>query len=70
MNRDLVEFITFSLMTGTIIFLMFDNRKLERLNTIAVRAAVKEQAKRKTLEVILYGKELDNNNVFEDDSLY
>lgn len=65
-----MEMFIFSIMAIAILFLMFDNRRLERLNKVAVRAAVKEQARRKTLEVILYGRELDNNNVFEDNSLY
>lgn len=60
----------FSMMSIAILLLMLDNRRLERLNKVAVRAAVKEETKRKALEVMVYGRELDNNNIFDDKSLY
>lgn len=65
-----MEMFIFAMMSAIIIFLMIDNRKLERLNKVAVRAAVKEQSKRKALEVTVYGKELDDDSIFDDESLY
>lgn len=60
----------FSMMSIAILLLMLDNRRLERLNKVAVRAAVKEESRRKALEVMVYGRELDNKNIFDDESLY
>lgn len=65
-----MEILIFVVMASAIIYLMWDNRKLEKLNKIAVRAAVKEQMKRKTLEVMLYGHELDDEGLFDDKTLY
>lgn len=65
-----MEILIFVVMASAIIYLMWDNRKLEKLNKIAVRAAVKEQMKRKTLEVMLYGHELDDEGLFDDETLY
>lgn len=62
--------IIFILMTFIILYLLNDNRRLEKMNKISVKAAVKEQMKRKALEVKVYGRELDNQNIFEDKALY
>lgn len=64
---DIVIFITMALI---ILYLMNDNRRLERMVKIATKAAVKEQLKRKTLETMVYGRELDNSEVFDDEALY
>lgn len=60
----------FFIMALVILYLMYDNAKLEKKLKISIRAAVKEQQKRKTLEMIVYGRELDDNNIFDDESLY
>lgn len=65
-----MEILIFIAMASAILYLMYDNRKLEKLNKIAVRAAVKEQMKRKNLEMLVYGRELDDNNIFNDEALY
>lgn len=65
-----MEIVIFIAMASAILYLMYDNRKLEKLNKIAVRAAVKEQMKRKTLEVMVYGRELDDKDIFDDEALY
>lgn len=65
-----MEILIFAIMASVILYLMYDNRKLEKLNKIAVRAAVKEQMKRKVLEVMLYGHELDDEGLFDDETLY
>lgn len=65
-----MEIVIFIAMASAILYLMYDNRKLEKLNKIAVRAAVKEQIKRKTLEVMVYGRELDDKDIFDDEALY
>lgn len=65
-----MEIVIFIAMASAILYLMYDNRKLEKLNKIAVRAAVKEQMKRKNLEMLVYGRELDDNNIFDDEALY
>jgi hypothetical protein len=65
-----MEILIFIAMASAILYLMYDNRKLEKLNKIAVRAAVKEQMKRKNLEMLVYGRELDDNNIFDDEALY
>lgn len=65
-----MEIVIFIAMATAILYLMYDNRRLEKMNKISVRAAVKEQMKRKTLEVIVYGRELDNNDIFDDEALY
>jgi len=65
-----MEMFVFSIMTIVILYLMWDNRKLERINRVAVKAVVKEQLKRKALEYKIYGRELDNDSIFDDDSLY
>ena len=65
-----MEILIFIAMASAILYLMYDNRKLEKLNKIAVRAAVKEQMKRKTLEVMVYGRELDDKDIFDDETLY
>lgn len=65
-----MEILIFIAMASAILYLMHDNRKLEKLNKIAVRAAVKEQMKRKNLEMLVYGRELDDNNIFDDEALY
>lgn len=65
-----MEILIFIAMASAILYLMYDNRKLEKLNNIAVRAAVKEQMKRKNLEMLVYGRELDDNNIFDDEALY
>lgn len=65
-----MEILIFIAMASAILYLMCDNRKLEKLNKIAVRAAVKEQMKRKNLEMLVYGRELDDNNIFDDEALY
>lgn len=65
-----MEILIFIAMASAILYLMYDNRKLEKLNKIAVRAAVKEQMKRKTLEVMVYGRELDDKDIFDDEALY
>lgn len=62
--------VIFALMTIAILYLMYDNRKLERLNRVAVRAAIKEQAKRKALEIMVYGREIESNELFDDETLY
>ena len=64
-----MEILIFIAMASAILYLMYDNRKLEKLNKIAVRAAVKEQMKRKNLEMLVYGRELDDNNIFDDEAL-
>ena len=65
-----MEIVIFIAMASEILYLMYDNRKLEKLNRIAVTAAVKEQMKRKNLEMLVYGRELDDNNIFDDEALY
>lgn len=65
-----MDIIIFVAMALAILFLMYDNRRLEKMNRIATKAAVKEQMKRKTLEVLIYGRELDNEGVFDDQTLY
>lgn len=64
---DVVIFIAMALI---ILYLMNDNRRLERMVKIATKAAIKEQLKRKTLETMVYGRELDNSEVFDDEALY
>ena len=51
-----MEILIFTIMACVIIYLMYDNRKLERISRIAIKAAIKEQTKRKTLEIIVYGR--------------
>lgn len=65
-----MEILIFTIMACVIIYLMYDNRKLERISRIAIKAAIKEQTKRKTLELIVYGKELDDKDIFDDETLY
>lgn len=64
---NVVIFITMAII---ILYLMNDNRRLERMVKIATKAAIKEQLKRKTLETMVYGRELDNSEVFDDEALY
>lgn len=64
---DVVIFITMAII---ILYLMNDNRRLECMVKIATKAAIKEQLKRKTLEIMVYGRELDNSEVFDDEALY
>ena len=64
---DVVIFITMAII---ILYLMNDNRRLERMVKIATKAAIKEQLKRKTLETMVYGRELDNSEIFDDEALY
>ena len=63
-----MEILIFIAMASAILYLMYDNRKLEKLNKRAVRAAVNEQMKRKTLEVMVYGRELDDKDIFDDEA--
>lgn len=65
-----MEILIFTIMACVIIYLMYDNRKLERISRIAIKAAIKEQTKRKTLEIIVYGRELDDKDIFNDETLY
>lgn len=65
-----MEIVIFIAMATAILYLMYDNRRLEKMNKISVRAAVKEQMKRKTLEVMVYGRELDEKDIFDDEALY
>ena len=65
-----MEIVIFIAMAIAILYLMYDNRRLEKMNKISVRAAVKEQMKRKTLEVMVYGRELDDKDIFDDEALY
>lgn len=65
-----MEMFVFSIMTIIILYLMWDNRRLEIMNRISVKAAVKEQSKRKILESMVYGRELNNESIFDDESLY
>ena len=65
-----MEIVIFIAMATAILYLMYDNRRLEKMNKISVRAAVKEQMKRKTLEVMIYGRELDEKDIFDDEALY
>ena len=65
-----MEIVIFIAMAIAILYLMYDNRRLEKMNKISVRAAVKEQMKRKTLEVMIYGRELDDKDIFDDEALY
>ena len=65
-----MEILIFTIMACVIIYLMYDNRKLERISRIAIKAAIKEQTKRKTLEIIVYGRELDNKDIFDGETLY
>ena len=65
-----MEIVIFIAMATAILYLMYDNRRLEKMNKISVRAAVKEQMKRKTLEVMVYGRELDDKDIFDDETLY
>lgn len=65
-----MEILIFIAMATAILYLMYDNRRLEKMNKISVRAAVKEQMKRKTLEVMVYGRELDDKDIFDDEALY
>ena len=65
-----MEITIYIIMAVAILYLMWDNRRLEKMIRIAVKAAVKEQMKRKTLEVIVYGRELDDEDIFDDETLY
>ena len=65
-----MEIVIFIAMATAILYLMYDNRRLEKMNKISVRAAVKEQIRRKTLEVMVYGRELDDKDIFDDEALY
>lgn len=65
-----MEIVIFIAMATAILYLMYDNRRLEKMNKISVRAVVKEQMKRKTLEVMVYGRELDDKDIFDDEALY
>ena len=65
-----MEIVIFIAMATAILYLMYDNRRLEKMNKISVRAAVKEQMKRKALEVMIYGRELDDKDIFDDEALY
>ena len=65
-----MEILIFTIMACVIIYLMYDNRKLERISRIAIKAAIKEQIKRKTLEIIVYSRELDNKDIFDGETLY
>ena len=65
-----MEIVIFIAMATAILYLIYDNRRLEKMNKISVRAAVKEQMKRKTLEVMIYGRELDDKDIFDDEALY
>ena len=65
-----MEIVIFIAMATAILYLMYDNRRLEKMNKISVRAAVKEQIRRKTLEVMIYGRELDDKDIFDDEALY
>ena len=61
-----MEILIFTIMACVIIYLMYDNRKLERISRIAIKAAIKEQTKRKTLEIIVYDRELDDKDIYND----
>ena len=65
-----MEILIFTIMACVIIYLMYDNRKLEQISKVAIKAAIKEQIKRKTLELIVYGKELDDKDIIDDETLY
>lgn len=65
-----MEIVIFIAMASAILYLMYDNRRLEKMNRISVRAAVKEQTKRKVLEIMIYGRELDDKDIFDDEALY
>lgn len=65
-----MDVVIFIIMALIILYLMNDNRRLERMIKIATKAAIKEQLKRKTLETMVYGRELDNSEVFDDEALY
>lgn len=65
-----MEILIFTIMACVIIYLMYDNRKLEQISKVAIKAAIKEQIKRKTLELIVYGKELNDKDIFDDETLY
>lgn len=65
-----MDVVIFIIMALIILYLMNDNRRLERMVKIATKAAIKEQLKRKTLEIMVYGRELDNSEVFDDEALY
>lgn len=64
-----MEKIIFIVMAVMILLLMFDNRRLEKLSRMAIRAAVKEEQKRKLLEVMMYGEELDDNSFLDDEDI-
>ena len=65
-----MEIAIFIAMASAIIYLLWDNRRFETISRVAIKAAIKEQMKRKTLEVMIYGRELDNEDIFDDDTLY
>lgn len=65
-----MEIAIFIAMASAILYLLWDNRRLETISRVATKAAIKEQMKRKTLEVMIYGRELDNEDIFDDDTLY
>ena len=65
-----MEIAIFIAMASAILYLLWDNRRLETISRVATKAAIKEQMKRKTLEVMIYGTDLDNEDIFDDDTLY
>lgn len=65
-----MEIAIFIAMASAILYLLWDNRRLETISRVATKAAIKEQMKRKTLEVMIYGRELDDEDIFDDDTLY
>lgn len=65
-----MEIAIFIAMASAILYLLWDNRRLETISRVATKAAIKEQMKRKTLEVMIYGRELDNEDIFDDETLY
>lgn len=65
-----MEKIIFTVMAIMIVLLMLDNRRLERLSRVAIRIAAKEEQKRKLLEMMMYGEELDDNSFLDDEDIY
>lgn len=66
----LTELIIFGGLAGAIIYLLFDNRRLEKQARTIMRALVIETDRRKTIEMMHYGRELDLEDVLDMDEVY
>ena len=65
-----MEIVIFGAMAGAIIYLMLDNRRLEKQCKSLMRALVIEGERRKAMEMMHYGRELDLEHVLDMDEIY